>query len=119
MIIRGGRGHRREQRLGLVVTLEVLEPGLAVGDDAGSGLDRRPTVAVHDHRADGDGGVDVAREVDVADDTGVRPSLTGSSSSMISIARTFGAPETVPAGRVALNTSIGSALSANVPTPAR
>ena len=34
------------------------------------------------------------------------PRFTGSSSSMISIARTFGAPLTVPAGRVARKTSI-------------
>ena len=33
------------------------------------------------------------------------PRLTGSSSSMISIARTFGAPDSVPAGKVALSTS--------------
>ena len=38
---------------------------------------------------------------------------------MISMARTFGAPETVPAGSVARSTSIGSeAVDAARPTPA-
>src|SRR5581483_7197431 len=40
------------------------------------------------------------------------PRFTGSSASMISIARTFGAPDTVPAGSVARSTSTG-------PSPAR
>ena len=43
------------------------------------------------------------------------PRFEGSSASIISIARTFGAPLTVPAGSVALNTSIGPRPSRNVP----
>ena len=45
------------------------------------------------------------REVDVADRAGVRPALVGSTSSMICMARTLGAPETVPAGRPARSAS--------------
>jgi hypothetical protein len=39
------------------------------------------------------------------------PRLTGSSSSMISIALTFGAPDTVPAGKVARSTARASSPS--------
>ena len=63
-----GRGHRGQQRLGLVATLELLVLGHGVGDHPGAGLHRRPAVGRADHGADGDGGVDVATEVDVADD---------------------------------------------------
>ena len=82
--------------------------GDRVGDDPGARLQRGLAVAP-DHRADGDRGVEVAGEVDVADHarrTG--PRLIGSSSSMISIARTLGAPLTVPAGNVARSTSTGA-----------
>src|SRR4051812_35317687 len=68
------RRHRGEQRGRLVAALEVLVVRIAVGDDAGTGLHRRAAV-VDDHRADGDGGVDVAGEVEVTDGPGVRPAL--------------------------------------------
>ena len=43
------------------------------------------------------------------------PRLTGSSSSMISIARTFGAPDRVPAGNVARNRSSQSRPARSLP----
>ena len=70
----GGRD-RGQQGPGLVAALEVLVLGHRVGHDAGAGLHRGPAVVVDDHRADGDGGVDVAREVEVADHAGVGPAL--------------------------------------------
>ena len=48
--------------------------GIGVGDDPGPGLHARLAVAP-DHRADRDRGVEVAGEVEVADDAGVRAAL--------------------------------------------
>ena len=45
--------------------------GIAVGHDARPGLDAGPAVGGHHHGADGDGGVEVAREVEVADHAAV------------------------------------------------
>ena len=65
---------------------------------------RRP----HEHRADGDRGVEVAAEVDVADDAGVRPALD-----RLELVDDLHRPhlrraaDTVPAGSVARSTSIG------------
>ena len=69
----GGRG-RGEQRPRLVVALQVLELGVAVGHDPGAGLHARPVAPPH-HRADRDRGVEVAGEVEVADDARVRAAL--------------------------------------------
>ena len=67
------------------------------------------SVAAHDQGADGDAGVHRAVVREVAD----RARRTGragwrSSSSMISMARIFGAPLTVPAGKVARTRSKAS-----------
>ena len=67
-------GDRGQQRGGLVAALEVLVVGDRVGDDAGAGLERG-AVRADEHRADGDRRVEVAAEVDVADDAGVRAAL--------------------------------------------
>jgi hypothetical protein len=44
------------------------------------------------------------------------PRLVGSSSSMISIARSLGAPDTVPAGKVARNTASALRSSFSLPS---
>ena len=55
-----------------------------------------------DHRsADGDGGVGIAPPAEVTDGAGVDVALVRLQLWMISSARIFGAPDTVPAGKVA------------------
>jgi hypothetical protein len=54
-----------------------------------------------DRRADGDAQLAFAVETEIADGAGVGPRETGSSSSMISIARNFGAPVMLPPGKQA------------------
>src|SRR5436853_5128867 len=70
-----GSGHGGEQRSGLVATLEVFVLGDRVDHDPRARLDRRPTVGLHHHRADGNGRVEIPREVEVADDAGVGTAL--------------------------------------------
>ena len=70
-----GAGHGRQEGGRLVAAFEVLVGGVAVGDDAGAGLDGGGAVGRHQHGADGDGGVEVAGEVEVADHAGVRAPL--------------------------------------------
>src|SRR5688572_32295229 len=70
-----GGGGRGEDRPGLVVAFEVFVGGVGVGHDAGSGRHGCATGAVDHHRADGDGGVEVAGEVDVTHDPGVGAAL--------------------------------------------
>ena len=60
------RRHRHQECAGLVRALLVLALGVAVGHDPRAGLHAGPAVGRHHHGADGDGGVEVAREVDVA-----------------------------------------------------
>ena len=69
------RRHRRQQGGRLVVALHVLFDRVAVGHDPGPGLHRGTAVGGHHHRADGDGGVEVAREVDVPDHAAVDAAL--------------------------------------------
>jgi hypothetical protein len=90
----------------------VFELGDGVGDDAGAGLDVA-LAADGEHGADGDAGVEVAGEVGVEDCAAVGAAAVGSSSSMISMARTLGAPESVPAGKQArrASTAVSSGLS--------
>ena len=80
-----------------------------------AGLDVGHAVLEH-QRADGDGRFQVAVAVEEADRAGVGPALVGSSSAMISIARIFGAPVTVPAGKHARSASIGRRPSRSWPT---
>ena len=72
--------------------------GDAVGDDArtGAGID---VIAFLVSQADADAAVHIAGKVDVADGAAVDAAFVASSSSMISQARIFGAPDRVPAGR--------------------
>ena len=107
-VMRRAPGTAAEQGPGLVVALEVLVVGHAVGHDAGAGLHRGPAVG----RARPWCGwrwpcrcCPRSRCSRPRRRTG--PRLTGSRSSMISMARTLGAPDTVPAGSVARSTSIG------------
>src|SRR5205085_11848267 len=71
----GGDGGQQGGRL--VVAIVVLGRGVAVGHDARPRLHRRPPVGPHENRPDGDGGVEVAGEVKVADDAGVGAPLGG------------------------------------------
>ena len=99
------RCNRAQQRLRLALRLFPLALGHRVRDDSRARLHRRHAVG-DDARADRDREVHpLAAGGDVADRAGVRAARSGSSSSMISIARTFGAPVIVPAGKVARNTS--------------
>ena len=72
--------------------------GIGVGHDARPRLDVRRRL--HDRRPDRDAEVEVARERQVPDRPGVRAARVGSCSAISSIARRFGAPVTVPAGKV-------------------
>src|ERR1019366_9411685 len=57
--------------------LLVLGFGVAVGDDPSPGLDRGLSISSRDECPNGDRGVEVAREVDVTDDPGVRTAFGG------------------------------------------
>ena len=72
--LRLGDLDRLEQALGLVQRLLVLGAGDAVVDDAAAGLDVGG-LALEDQGPQGDAGVHVAGEVDVADGAGVGPAL--------------------------------------------
>src|SRR5699024_7029402 len=65
-----GRGDRPQHRGGLVARLALLRLRHGIGHDARARLDVRDAV-LHHGRADGDGRVRVAREVQVADDPAV------------------------------------------------
>src|SRR5687767_4623362 len=67
---------RLEHRLRLVHRFLVLRRRDRIGDDAGAGLHVEGTVAPDD-RAQGDTGVEVAREIEVADGAPVRPAARG------------------------------------------
>ena len=68
------RGRRGEQRPAPCCGTRGPRARVGVGDDPGAGLHARPAAAPH-HRADRDRGVEVAGEVEVADDPGVRAAL--------------------------------------------
>ncbi len=93
----------------LVNRFLVLSLGLAISHDAASGLDIHLTV-LHHHGSERDAGIDVATVVDVSDRTAYGPRRVGSSSSITCIARTFGAPLTVPAGKHAFSASMRPSL---------
>src|SRR5215212_3171713 len=61
---------------GLVAALEVLVVRDRIGNDAGARLERG-AVGSDEHRANRDRGVEVAAEVDIADDSRVRTTLDG------------------------------------------
>lgn len=88
--------------------------GIGVGDDPRPRLDDGQ-VAFHDDAPDGDGKVGGAVDGEVADPAAVYPPLLPSKSSMISIARSLGAPERVPAGKIARAASKESHPSRSVP----
>src|SRR5438067_4027800 len=69
-----GRGRRSQQRRRLVPAFQVLVGGIRVCDDTGARLQGRLR-SPPDHRADRDRGVEVAGEVEVADDARVRATL--------------------------------------------
>ena len=81
--------------LRLVDAFAVLVGRIGIVEDSSAGLDiiGRP----HPRRTQRDAGVHFAARAEIADAPAWIPRLSFSSSSMISIARTFGAAETVPA----------------------
>ena len=105
-----------EQSPRLVDAFLLLGGGIAIRDDAGAGLHVHG--AVLDQRgAQGDAGVHVAVGVEITDAR--RHRCRGGrvpSSSMICIARTFGAPETVPAGKPATRASSASYFGSSSPS---
>ena len=57
------------------MTFEVLVFGNAVDNDAGTGLHMGDTIGADHECADSDGGVDRAREIEIADNARIRPAL--------------------------------------------
>ena len=103
---------RAQERLGLEQALGVLAAGVGVGHDAAAGVVGVDAVA-RDRGADRDRRVEVARAARTSRPRRCRSSRgAGSSSSMISTARIFGAPVIEPPGNVARSSSAS-------PTPAR
>jgi hypothetical protein len=114
MASRGG-----EQGAGLVLAFALFGRRVAVGDDAGAGLDMHHAVLEHGG-AQHDAAIDRAIGREIADAAGIGAARFGFEFGDDPQARTLGAPLTVPAGKPASRASTESArLVSSWPTTLR
>lgn len=70
------RGDGSEEGLGLVDRLLVFADGDRIGDDTAPGLDVRGAIG-HEKRANGDAGIEIAREIEIEDCASIDAAASG------------------------------------------